>query len=327
MLTSGDRGFLRFGQQVAAIKPETEEKLKCTLIPGNGVGLFGDGERIAKFAFDYATKMNRSKVTAVHKANIMKLGDGLFLRICNEVSKLCTKIEAMIIDICCMQLVNSPEQFDVMVMPNLYGNIIENIASGSGAGIVPGQSILLCSDSGFDSGSNTVDSQIPNPTSNEIKADQDEVEELAELSLDGKNWLEKPKIHRYDTNTLSALKLDAYPFHIERAWWKRGKRMTFWANWRMLRDIKRRELVQEWGADRMRYKALKTNNILPQAIVDEFQEKMNTMPKGSHPNLVLNMCTFTSRQRGKIKRFRVNRHIFRHNADHGRLCGVKRAYW
>lgn len=100
--------------------------------------------RIAKFAFDYATKHNRKKVTAVHKANIMKLGDGLFLRCCEETSHLYPNIEfdAMIIDNTCMQLVSHPHKFDVMVMPNLYGNIIDNLASGlvGGAGIVPGAS-------------------------------------------------------------------------------------------------------------------------------------------------------------------------------------------
>ncbi|XP_018605278.1 isocitrate dehydrogenase [NAD] subunit beta, mitochondrial-like isoform X2 [Scleropages formosus] len=100
--------------------------------------------RIAKFAFDYATKKGRSKVTAVHKANIMKLGDGLFLQNCAEVAELYPKIkyENMIIDNCCMQLVQNPYQFDVLVMPNLYGNIIDNLAAGlvGGAGVVPGES-------------------------------------------------------------------------------------------------------------------------------------------------------------------------------------------
>lgn len=103
-----------------------------------------NSERIAKFAFDYATKHGRKKVTAVHKANIMKLGDGLFLETCKEVSKLYPKIEfeSMIIDNCCMQLVSNPYQFDVMVMPNLYGNIVDNLAAGlvGGAGVVPGES-------------------------------------------------------------------------------------------------------------------------------------------------------------------------------------------
>ncbi|GFX21519.1 probable isocitrate dehydrogenase subunit beta, mitochondrial [Trichonephila clavipes] len=101
-------------------------------------------QKIAKFAFDYATKRGRKKVTAVHKANIMKLGDGLFLRCCEEVAQLYPQIEFsnMIIDNTCMQLVAHPEQFDVMVMPNLYGNIIDNLAAGlvGGAGLVPGAS-------------------------------------------------------------------------------------------------------------------------------------------------------------------------------------------
>jgi isocitrate dehydrogenase (NAD+) len=100
--------------------------------------------RIAKFAFDYATKHGRKKVTAVHKANIMKLGDGLFLRCCQETALLYPQIQfdEMIIDNTCMQLVSHPEKFDVMVMPNLYGNIIDNLASGlvGGAGVVPGSS-------------------------------------------------------------------------------------------------------------------------------------------------------------------------------------------
>jgi len=99
--------------------------------------------RIAKFAFDYATKFNRKKVTVVHKANIMKLGDGLFLRSCEEISRLYPDIEfeRMIVDNACMQMVSKPQQFDVLVMPNLYGNIIANVATGlvGGAGLVAGE--------------------------------------------------------------------------------------------------------------------------------------------------------------------------------------------
>ncbi|XP_028165008.1 isocitrate dehydrogenase [NAD] subunit beta, mitochondrial isoform X3 [Ostrinia furnacalis] len=101
-------------------------------------------ERIAKFAFDYAVKMGRKKVTAVHKANIMKLGDGLFLRCCEDMAKLYPRIqfEKMIVDNCTMQMVSNPNQFDVMVTPNLYGNIVDNLASGlvGGAGVVAGAS-------------------------------------------------------------------------------------------------------------------------------------------------------------------------------------------
>lgn len=100
--------------------------------------------RIAKFAFDYATKNNRKKVTCVHKANIMKLGDGLFMRCCEEVAKLYPRMEfeKMIVDNTTMQMVSNPHQFDVMVTPNLYGNILDNIASGlvGGAGVVAGAS-------------------------------------------------------------------------------------------------------------------------------------------------------------------------------------------
>ncbi|CAH8437359.1 unnamed protein product [Dicrocoelium dendriticum] len=99
-------------------------------------------ERIAKFAFDYAVRNGRTTVTAVHKANIMKLGDGLFLETCQNVSHLYPRVKftSMIIDNCCMQLVSRPQQFDVMVMPNLYGNIVHNLAAGlvGGAGVVPG---------------------------------------------------------------------------------------------------------------------------------------------------------------------------------------------
>ncbi|XP_053945899.1 isocitrate dehydrogenase [NAD] subunit beta, mitochondrial [Anastrepha obliqua] len=100
--------------------------------------------RIAKFAFDYATKNNRKKVTAVHKANIMKLGDGLFLKSCEQMANLYPRIqfEKMIVDNTTMQMVQRPNQFDVMVTPNLYGNILDNIGSGlvGGAGVVAGAS-------------------------------------------------------------------------------------------------------------------------------------------------------------------------------------------
>lgn len=101
-------------------------------------------ERIAKFAFEYAVKNGRKKVTAVHKANIQKMSDGLFLDTCKKVSKKypSIKFQGMIVDNTCMQLASNPEQFDVMVMPNLYGAIINNLCAGlaGGAGMVPGES-------------------------------------------------------------------------------------------------------------------------------------------------------------------------------------------
>ncbi|MBO8666470.1 NAD-dependent isocitrate dehydrogenase, partial [Staphylococcus aureus] len=82
----------------------------------------------------------RTKVTAVHKANIMKLSDGLFLETCKNMSLNYPdiKFEHMIIDNCCMQLVSNPHQFDVMVMPNLYGSIVSNVICGlvGGAGLI-----------------------------------------------------------------------------------------------------------------------------------------------------------------------------------------------
>jgi len=100
-------------------------------------------DQICKFAFDFALHNNRKKVTCVHKANIMKKGDGLFLRSFREVAKMYPMIESndLIVDNTCMQMVSNPHQFDVMVMPNLYGNLIDNLASGlvGGAGVVPGE--------------------------------------------------------------------------------------------------------------------------------------------------------------------------------------------
>lgn len=88
--------------------------------------------RIAEYAFEYAYLNGRKKVTAVHKANIMKLCDGQFLEATRFVAKKYPQIkyEEMIIDNCCMQLISRPNQFDVMVMPNLYGSIVANITLG-----------------------------------------------------------------------------------------------------------------------------------------------------------------------------------------------------
>ena len=89
-------------------------------------------ERICRFAFDYAAANGRKKVTAVHKANIMKLTDGMFLSTFREVAKDYPAIEAddCIIDALCMKLVQKPEQFDVLVAPNLYGDIISDLCAG-----------------------------------------------------------------------------------------------------------------------------------------------------------------------------------------------------
>jgi isocitrate dehydrogenase (NAD+) len=102
-------------------------------------------ERIVRFAFDYARRNGRRKVTAVHKANIMKLTDGLFLRVAQEVAQQYPDIafEDRIVDNMCMQLVQKPELYDVLVLPNLYGDIISDLASGlvGGLGVAPGANI------------------------------------------------------------------------------------------------------------------------------------------------------------------------------------------
>jgi isocitrate dehydrogenase (NAD+) len=101
--------------------------------------------RIARYAFEFARSNKRKKVTAVHKANIMKLSDGLFLSCFYKVAKDFPEIEAedKIIDNACMQLVMNPEQFDVMVLENLYGDIVSDLCAGliGGLGLAPGANI------------------------------------------------------------------------------------------------------------------------------------------------------------------------------------------
>jgi len=101
--------------------------------------------KIARASFEYARRENRCKVTAIHKANIMKLSDGLFLKCCRQVASEYPEIQynELIVDNACMQLVMRPETFDLLVMPNLYGDIISDLAAGlvGGLGIVPGANI------------------------------------------------------------------------------------------------------------------------------------------------------------------------------------------
>ena len=103
-------------------------------------------ERIARFAFEYAVANGRHKVTAVHKANIMKLSDGLFLESCRTVAEGYAdriEFEDRIVDNMCMQLVQKPDMYDVLVLPNLYGDIVSDLAAGlvGGLGVAPGANI------------------------------------------------------------------------------------------------------------------------------------------------------------------------------------------
>src|SRR3981081_92492 len=101
--------------------------------------------RIAKFAFEYAKKSGRKKIHAIHKANIMKMSDGLFLRSVRAVAEKYKDIEykELIVDNACMQMVLNPQQFDMLLLPNLYGDVMSDLAAGlvGGLGVVPSGNI------------------------------------------------------------------------------------------------------------------------------------------------------------------------------------------
>jgi isocitrate dehydrogenase (NAD+) len=121
----------------AKIRPDSAISIKPISITGS--------RRIVKFAFEYAKSNGRHKVSAVHKANIMKATDGLYLRTAEEVAKDYPDIafENVIVDNMCMQLVQKPELYDVLVLPNLYGDIISDLCAGlvGGLGVAPGANI------------------------------------------------------------------------------------------------------------------------------------------------------------------------------------------
>ncbi len=138
-------------------KPETKDLIeriekysKKKIRPDSGISIKPisktGSERIVRYAFEYAVKYNRKKVTAVHKANIMKFTDGLFLRTARSVAaEYADRIifEEAIVDNMCMQLVQKPHNYDVLVLPNLYGDIISDLCAGliGGLGIAPGANI------------------------------------------------------------------------------------------------------------------------------------------------------------------------------------------
>ena len=143
----------RFGNlDLVVVRENTEDLyagLEHTVVPGvvESIKIITEkaSTRIARYAFEFAKLQNRKKVTAVHKANIMKLSDGLFLECFYNVAKDYPEIEAddKIIDNCCMQLVMRPEQFDVLVLENLYGDIVSDLCAGliGGLGLAPGANI------------------------------------------------------------------------------------------------------------------------------------------------------------------------------------------
>jgi isocitrate dehydrogenase (NAD+) len=137
-------------------KPETAELIADvkqitgkTIRPDAGISIkpisVGGTRRIVKYAFEYARKHGRKKVTSVHKANIMKFTDGLWLEVSREVAKEYPDIdfEDRIVDNMCMQLVQKPELYDVLVLSNLYGDIVSDLGAGlvGGLGVAPGANI------------------------------------------------------------------------------------------------------------------------------------------------------------------------------------------
>jgi isocitrate dehydrogenase (NAD+) len=135
-------------EAAALIKFITDAK-KGVIRPDSGISIKPISEfrskRIVQFAFDYARKYRRKKVTAVHKANIMKFSDGLFLACARDVAKGYPDIEFedRIVDNMCMQLVQKPELYDVIVAPNLYGDILSDLCAGlvGGLGVAPGANL------------------------------------------------------------------------------------------------------------------------------------------------------------------------------------------
>jgi len=133
------------GKLVDWINAHSEKKIRGTCgITIKPISVEGT-ERIVGFAFDYARKMGRKKVTSVHKANIMKFSDGLWLEVSREVAKKYPDIEFddRIVDNMCMQLIQKPELYDVLVLPNLYGDILSDLCAGlvGGLGVAPGANI------------------------------------------------------------------------------------------------------------------------------------------------------------------------------------------
>ncbi|KAK8774329.1 hypothetical protein V5799_011138, partial [Amblyomma americanum] len=135
---------------VVIIRQNTEGEYSCLehevtqgVVQSLKIITYAKSQQIARYAFEYARTHRRKKVTVVHKANIMKLSDGLFLETCREVASAYPDIEMndMIVDNCSMQLVSNPRQFDVVLVPNLYGNIVVNLTCGlvGGAGVTSGR--------------------------------------------------------------------------------------------------------------------------------------------------------------------------------------------
>jgi isocitrate dehydrogenase (NAD+) len=140
-----DRGAPETGRLIQAIEELSGRPVRSdSAISIKAISEYAS-QRIVKFAFDYARANGRKKVTAVHKANIMKFTDGLFLGVAGQVAQAYpdVKFEDRIVDNMCMQLVQKPELYDVLVMPNLYGDIVSDLCAGlvGGLGVAPGANL------------------------------------------------------------------------------------------------------------------------------------------------------------------------------------------
>jgi isocitrate dehydrogenase (NAD+) len=141
--------FKKGTPEVAEVIRTIENLSKIRIRPDSGISIkpisVTGTTRIVRFAFEYARKNRRRKVTAVHKANIMKHTDGLFLEVARDVAKGYSDVEFedRIVDNMCMQLVQKPELYDVLVLPNLYGDIVSDLCAGlvGGLGVAPGANI------------------------------------------------------------------------------------------------------------------------------------------------------------------------------------------
>ncbi len=140
-----DTGTPEAAEVIEAINAKSQKKIASDAAISIKMITPEGSRRIVRFAFAYARQNNRKLVTAVHKANIMKFSDGLFLQVAQEVAQEYPDIEFndRIVDNMCMQLMQKPEQYDVMVMPNLYGDIVSDMVAGmvGGLGVAPGGNI------------------------------------------------------------------------------------------------------------------------------------------------------------------------------------------
>ncbi len=141
--------YMKGTPELAKLLAFVEETGRGKIRPDSSISLKSISEtatrRIARFAFDYAVANKRRKVSAVHKANILKFSDGLFLSVCAEVAKDYPSIEfeSIIVDSVAMQLVREPHNFDILVLPNLYGDIMSELCAGlvGGLGVAPGANL------------------------------------------------------------------------------------------------------------------------------------------------------------------------------------------